>query len=145
VGRLTAGHGAILSGVALVHDLRRPERFLHTLPVFKVTSPLLIGSYILAPFSAAAAATAAVELLGWFPRLKRFGRSHPGRCWRPDRCSPASVSSTPGTRPPSRAEPATPAGRRSVGPIDGRGADGTVTGRRGSEYRCSDAPTPNLC
>jgi hypothetical protein len=43
------------------------------LRVVKLTSPLSVGSYILAPFSAAAGATAAVELLGWFPRLKRFG------------------------------------------------------------------------
>ncbi|MDP9416588.1 MAG: nitrite reductase, partial [Actinomycetota bacterium] len=47
--------------------------FLHMLRVLKPTSPLSVGSYILAPFSAAASATAAVELLGWFPRLKRFG------------------------------------------------------------------------
>jgi hypothetical protein len=73
VSRLTSGGGALLSVVFLVHDLGRPERFLHMLRVIKVTSPLSIGSYILAPFSAAAAATAAVELLGWFPRLKRFG------------------------------------------------------------------------
>jgi hypothetical protein len=32
-----------------------------------------VGTYILSPFSAAAGATAAMELLGWFPRLKRFG------------------------------------------------------------------------
>jgi hypothetical protein len=73
VSRLTAGGGAILSVVFLVHDLGRPERFLHMLRVFKPTSPLSVGSYILAPFGAAAGATAAVELLGWFPRLKRFG------------------------------------------------------------------------
>jgi DMSO reductase anchor subunit len=73
VGRLTAGGGAILSVVALVHDLGRPERFLHMLRVFKPTSPLSVGTYILSPFGAAAGATAAVELLGWFPRLKRFG------------------------------------------------------------------------
>jgi len=73
VARLTAGGGSILSVVFLVHDLGRPERFLHMLRVFKPTSPLSVGSYILAPFSAAAGATAAVELLGWFPRLKRFG------------------------------------------------------------------------
>ena len=73
MGRLAAGGGAILSVVALAHDLGRPERFLHMLRVFVVTSPLSVGSYILAPFSAAAGATAAVELLGWFPRLKRFG------------------------------------------------------------------------
>ena len=57
----------------LIHDLGRPERFLHMLRVFKPTSALSVGSYILSPFSAAAGATAAVELLGWFPRLKRFG------------------------------------------------------------------------
>ncbi len=41
--------------------------------VLEPTSPLSVGFYVLAPFSAAAGATAAVELLGWFPRLKRFG------------------------------------------------------------------------
>src|SRR4051812_39076042 len=73
VGRLTAGGGAVLSVIFLVHDLGRPERFLHMLRVFKPTSPLSVGTYILSPFGAAAGATAAVELLGWFPRLKRFG------------------------------------------------------------------------
>ena len=71
--RLAALTAASLGTVALVSDLGRPERFLHMLRVFKVTSPLSVGTYILAPFSAAAGATAAVELLGWFPRLKRFG------------------------------------------------------------------------
>ncbi|MGY2002803.1 NrfD/PsrC family molybdoenzyme membrane anchor subunit [Blastococcus sp. SYSU DS1024] len=73
VSRYTAGAGSILSVVFLIHDLGRPERFLHMLRVLKPTSPLSVGTYILAPFSAAAGATAAVELLGWFPRLKRFG------------------------------------------------------------------------
>ncbi|MGY1631577.1 NrfD/PsrC family molybdoenzyme membrane anchor subunit [Geodermatophilus sp. SYSU D01186] len=73
VTRLVSGGGAIASVVFLVHDLGRPERFLHMLRVIKPTSPLSIGTYILSPFSAAAGATAAVELLGWFPRLKRFG------------------------------------------------------------------------
>jgi hypothetical protein len=71
--RYVSGGAAIASVVFLIHDLGRPERFLHMLRVIKPTSPLSIGSYILAPFSAAAGATAAVELLGWFPRLKRFG------------------------------------------------------------------------
>ena len=73
VSRLVSGGGAIASVVFLIHDLGRPERFLHMLRVFKPTSPLSVGSYILSPFSAAAGATAVVELLGWFPRLKRFG------------------------------------------------------------------------
>jgi DMSO reductase anchor subunit len=71
--RYVSGGAAVASVVFLIHDLGRPERFLHMLRVVKPTSPLSIGSYILAPFSAAAGATAAVELLGWFPRLKRFG------------------------------------------------------------------------
>lgn len=71
--RYVSGGAAIASVVFLIHDLGRPQRFLHMLRVIKPTSPLSIGSYILAPFSAAAGATAAVELLGWFPRLKRFG------------------------------------------------------------------------
>ncbi|MGZ6825016.1 MAG: NrfD/PsrC family molybdoenzyme membrane anchor subunit, partial [Blastococcus sp.] len=69
VSRLVAGGGAVASVGFLIHDLGRPERFLHMLRVFKPTSPLSVGSYILSPFSAAAGATAAVELLGWFPRL----------------------------------------------------------------------------
>jgi Polysulphide reductase, NrfD len=73
VARLVAGGGSIASVGFLVHDLGRPERFLHMLRVFKPTSPLSVGTYILSPFSAAAGATAAVELLGWFPRLERFG------------------------------------------------------------------------
>ena len=73
VARLTAGGGSLASVVFLIHDLGRPARFLHMLRVFKPTSPLSVGTYILSPFSAATAATAAVELLGWFPRLKRFG------------------------------------------------------------------------
>jgi hypothetical protein len=73
VSRLVAGGGSVASVGFLIHDLGRPERFLHMLRVFKPTSPLSVGTYILSPFSAAAGATAAVELLGWFPRLKRFG------------------------------------------------------------------------
>ncbi len=73
VARFVAGGGSIASVGFLVHDLGRPERFLHMLRVIKPTSALSVGTYILSPFSAATGATAAVELLGWFPRLKRFG------------------------------------------------------------------------
>ena len=47
-----SGVGALASVVLLIDDLGRPERFLHMLRVFKVTSPLSVGSYILSPFSA---------------------------------------------------------------------------------------------
>jgi formate-dependent nitrite reductase membrane component NrfD len=50
-----------LSGVALVHDLGRPSRFINMLRVFKPTSPMSMGSWLLAsyaPFSAAASVNA---------------------------------------------------------------------------------------
>jgi hypothetical protein len=72
VTRITAGGGALASVAFLIHDLGRPERFLHMLRVFKPTSALSVGTYILSPFSALTAATAAAELLGWFPRLRRL-------------------------------------------------------------------------
>jgi len=49
-GRLAALSGALVSVGALVHDLGRPRRFLHMLRVLKPTSPLSVGSWILAPF-----------------------------------------------------------------------------------------------
>ncbi|SDF65800.1 NrfD/PsrC family molybdoenzyme membrane anchor subunit [Klenkia brasiliensis] len=67
---LIAGGGAIASVGFLIHDLGRPERFLHMLRVFKPTSPLSVGSYILSPFSAltgAAAALTIAENLSWVP------------------------------------------------------------------------------
>jgi hypothetical protein len=42
------------------------------LRVFKVTSPLSVGSFVLAPFSALATAAAGSALTGWFPRLGRL-------------------------------------------------------------------------
>ena len=58
----------------LIHDLGRPERFLHMLRVFKPTSPLSVGSYILAPFGAAAAGSdGGGGAAGLVPAAKRFG------------------------------------------------------------------------
>jgi hypothetical protein len=60
----------IASPALLVSDLGRPERFLNMLRVFKVTSPMSVGSWILAGSGAATTAEAACELFGIFPRLK---------------------------------------------------------------------------
>jgi formate-dependent nitrite reductase membrane component NrfD len=61
--------GAIaLSGVALVADLGRPERFLNMLRVFKPSSPMSVGSWIVAGFGGAAAAAAASAVTGRLPR-----------------------------------------------------------------------------
>jgi formate-dependent nitrite reductase membrane component NrfD len=64
-----AGAGALASVVLLIDDLGRPERFLHMLRVFKPTSPLSVGSYILSPFSALTSATAGIRLLQLKPVL----------------------------------------------------------------------------
>src|SRR3954467_13460505 len=47
VARLAPAGGAAAGTVALVHALGRPERFLNMLRVFKPTSPLSVGSFIL--------------------------------------------------------------------------------------------------
>jgi formate-dependent nitrite reductase membrane component NrfD len=72
VARLAAAAGAAGGTVALVHDLGRPERFLAMLRVFKPTSPLSVGSFILAPFSGLAGAAVASHVTGRLPRIGRL-------------------------------------------------------------------------
>jgi formate-dependent nitrite reductase membrane component NrfD len=62
-GRLAAAGGALGGTAFLVHDLHRPHRFLHMLRVFKPTSPLSVGTWILSPFATFAAAAAGAELV----------------------------------------------------------------------------------
>jgi len=72
VARVAAAIGAAGGAGALVHDLGRPGRFLNMLRVLKPTSPLSVGSWVLAPFSGLAGAAAASELTGRLPRLGRL-------------------------------------------------------------------------
>lgn len=78
VSRVAAAGGAAAGTVALVHDLGRPERFLNMLRVLRPTSPMSVGSYILAPFSAAAATAAGTALTGLLPRLGRVAGAGAG-------------------------------------------------------------------
>lgn len=71
-GRLAAAAGAGVGTVALVHDLGRPSRFLNMLRVLKVTSPLSVGSFILAPFATFASAAAASQVTGLLTPLGRL-------------------------------------------------------------------------
>jgi hypothetical protein len=57
-----------VSPLLLISDLGRPERFLNMLRVFKVTSPMSVGSWILA-FSSTASSTSA--FLSFIGRLRR--------------------------------------------------------------------------
>ncbi|MGB8389079.1 NrfD/PsrC family molybdoenzyme membrane anchor subunit [Mycobacterium sp.] len=60
--RLTALVAVLLSLVALVKDLGRPERFLNMLRTFKPTSPMNLGSWILSAYSAGMSVAAASEI-----------------------------------------------------------------------------------
>jgi Polysulphide reductase, NrfD len=68
---LVALGGILVSPALLISDLGRPERFHHMLRVFKITSPMSVGSWILSATGGAVALGAARSVLGWFPRLGR--------------------------------------------------------------------------
>jgi hypothetical protein len=71
-GAGTAAAAGIVAGVPLlVSDLGRPERFLNMLRVLKPTSPMSVGSWVVASFGPAAAGAAVADRLGIFPRLGR--------------------------------------------------------------------------
>jgi Polysulphide reductase, NrfD len=71
VARLAAVSAASLGTVGLVHDLGRPGRFLNMLRVLKPTSPMSVGSFILAPFAGLSTAALASSLTGRLPLLGR--------------------------------------------------------------------------
>ncbi len=58
-----------LSLIALVHDLGRPARFVNMMRVFKVTSPMSVGTWLLGGYAPAAGVAAATALTGRLPRL----------------------------------------------------------------------------
>lgn len=66
--RWTATLGGAVSAALLVHDLGRPERFLNMLRVFRVSSPMSMGSWILSIFSTAAGAA---TVLPYGPKIFR--------------------------------------------------------------------------
>ncbi|GAA3743169.1 hypothetical protein HDA32_003182 [Spinactinospora alkalitolerans] len=66
VGALGAISGSV---VALVHDLGRPARFVNMLRVCKPSSPMSMGSWLLAGYGPLAGAAAATSVTGLFPRL----------------------------------------------------------------------------
>jgi Ni/Fe-hydrogenase subunit HybB-like protein len=59
--RLVAGIGAPIGSALLIADLGRPERFLNMLRVFRPTSPMSVGSWILASFASVSGAAMVLE------------------------------------------------------------------------------------
>jgi hypothetical protein len=72
-GKVTAAAGVVVAGVLLVHDLGRPERFVNMLRVFKPTSPMSVGSWLLSAYGPAAAMAALSDVTGRLPRLGALG------------------------------------------------------------------------
>ena len=71
--------GAAIAAVAvspalLVSDLGRPERFLNMLRMFKVTSPMSLGSWSLSASAATTSLAAVHAFTGRFPRLGRAAK-----------------------------------------------------------------------
>ncbi len=71
--KLGAAGAISLSLAALVHDLGRPARFLNMLRVFKPTSPMSVGSWILTVYAPAAGVAALEELVPLRP-LRPLGK-----------------------------------------------------------------------
>jgi DMSO reductase anchor subunit len=61
---LVALGAGLASPALLISDLGRPARFLHMLRLFKVTSPMSVGSWILSVFGACITAGAGDHVLG---------------------------------------------------------------------------------
>jgi formate-dependent nitrite reductase membrane component NrfD len=71
--RFVAAGGVVTSAALLIADLGRPERFLNMLRVFRPTSPMNMGTWILSAFGAMSTAAAAAALWPSSERLRRLG------------------------------------------------------------------------
>lgn len=69
VSKTAAAGAGLISIAALVHDLGRPTRFLNMLRVFKPSSPMSVGSWVLSAYVPAALVAAGCELTGSAPLL----------------------------------------------------------------------------
>jgi formate-dependent nitrite reductase membrane component NrfD len=68
---LASAAGLLPSPALLIDDLGRPERFANMLRVLRPTSPLSVGSWVLAGFGPASVGAAVCEVLGVLPRAQR--------------------------------------------------------------------------
>jgi hypothetical protein len=68
--------GAVaVSPILLIRDLGRPERFLNMLRVFKVTSPMSVGTWLLLGAGTATGAAVGSDLLGILRPVGRFAEA----------------------------------------------------------------------
>jgi hypothetical protein len=69
--KVTALGAVGVSLLALVHDLGRPARFLHMLRVFKPSSPMSVGTWLLSVYGPVAGIAAAADVARVLPRTGR--------------------------------------------------------------------------
>lgn len=92
--RLTAISAAGAGSLALVADLGRPERFINMFRVFKLSSPMNLGSWLLLAFSLSAAVAAAPEadrLTGHRLPLPKWVRKTLGKVGNPAGATTAAL------------------------------------------------------
>lgn len=64
-GRILAFAGAVAGGILLIVELHTPQRFYNMLRIFRPTSPMSIGSYVLTSFGFFSLLALAGQLLDW--------------------------------------------------------------------------------
>jgi protein NrfD len=72
-GRVIAIAGAITGGVLLIVELYTPKRFYNMLRIFRPTSPMSIGSYLLTSFGFFSVLALAAQVLGFVLTATVFG------------------------------------------------------------------------
>jgi len=81
VAKLAGLGGISISAAFLIHDLGRPARFHHMLRVFKLSSPMSVGSWILTAYGPLAGAAAVADLARLLPpggRLRTVAQAAAG-------------------------------------------------------------------
>jgi len=69
-----AGGGIVVSPALLISDLGKPMRFVNMLRMFKVTSPMSVGSWLLSASGASTTVAVANAWTGRFARLAKVAR-----------------------------------------------------------------------
>jgi len=76
--KIASAVGAAVSPVLLIEDLGRPAKFYNMLRVFKVRSPMSVGTWILSAFGSATGVSVATEVAGVLPRVQRLSEASAG-------------------------------------------------------------------